>query len=219
MRQSQPRILGIPRRIWLRWVSVYFMLLSLMLVIGGVALLGDGDGALAGIGSPAAALAILVGLLNFGMGGLGLLLSCWRGRSSGGVGPDRSQALWPRRRGLRWLYQAAVGLVSAVLLYGLGTGAGLVAVVFVVQNWASWWYGWRMPQVQLGDSRQQVESLVGRGSFRTDCASPNAKTYSHSTDLSRCVSLTLYTEFNRVGWEIGYDAADRVVSKQRVRRD
>jgi hypothetical protein len=224
MRQPQPVVLGIPRRIWLRWVSVYFLLFSLVLMIGGIVLLGDGDGALAGIGSPVGGLAILVGLLNFGLGSLGLLLSVWptRTRTVGGIssrtenGAPSTTELWPRNRLLRWLYQASLGLISALLLYGSGCFVGLGAVVLVLENWAGWWYGWRMPQVKLGDSRQRVEELVGRGSFSTKCDSPSAQDYSRSTDLKRCASLTFYYEYSRSGWEIGYDAADRVVSKQRV---
>lgn len=224
MRQLQPSssglpFWGVPRRILLRWVSVYFMLFSLILVIGGSILLGDGDGALAGIGSPAVALAILVGLVNFGLGLVGLLLSFWpRPKTASRTANGAELGPIELKHGLLgWLYPATVGLVSALLLYGLGTVAGLAAVLFVVQNWASGWYGWRMPQVKLGDSRQQVEERVGRGSFSADCDSSYARDYSRSTDLSRCASVTLYYEYSRVGWEIGYDAAGRVVSKQRVK--
>ncbi len=222
-------VFGIPRRVLLRWVSLYFMLFSLVMVAGGLVMLGDADGALAGIGSPVGALALVVGLLNFGLGCLGLLLSFWPGRKTGrraggtigtsigtSIDPPSSARIWPRNGLLRFLYQASLGLVSAALLYGLGNAVGLLALLVVVQNWAGWWYGWRMPQVQLGDSRQRVEALVGRGSFSVDCRSSYARDYSRSTDLNRCATVTLYSQSNRVSWEISYDAAGRVVSKQRV---
>lgn len=219
MLQPNPRrsdFLKIPRRIWLRWLSLYFILFSLILLVTVLVLVGGSDGALSALTGMALGIVALTALVNLGLGGLGLLLSFWKRRRS--LNSSEIQwAAWPRHRGLRLLYQASLSLVSAAVLYVGIWVIGILTIGFVLENAMGWWYGWRMPQVNLGDAQQQVEQIVGRGTFRTECSSTFAQDYSRATDLKRCVNLVLYYQGNGGRWELGYDAENRVVSKQYVK--
>lgn len=104
-----------------------------------------------------------------------------------------------------------------MILYGLTGVIGILTIGFVVENAMDWWYALRMPQVKLGDSQQQVEQIVGRGSFRTECDSAYARDYSRVTDLSCCSQIVLYYQNNGGRWELGYDAAGKLVAKQYVK--
>ncbi|MBD2093477.1 hypothetical protein H6F67_26935 [Microcoleus sp. FACHB-1515] len=157
---------------------------------------------------------LLIGLLNLGLG-LVIVLGSFLRRPSA----ERNRLAVRQQRG-HWLTQALQGGVIAVPLYALSGVVSLVMAIAVVENGLLWWYNWQMPQVELGDSRERVEQILGQPGWHSDCNDPYARSYSQVTDLNQCQSVSLYYQMQgSKQWEIAYNAQDRVVSKQYFQRD
>jgi hypothetical protein len=187
----------------LGWVGTYFVGFSLILLILILVILSlqPPETGMEAIGAGIYVVVAGAALLNLGLGGVLIIASFLLRRSSLSSG-------WRRR--------AIAGFCLAVVLY-LATGLGsMVGVIFLAENWQSWYLGWKMPQVNLGDSREQVEQTIGRGNSQWECNSKYAKDYSLATDLSSCAMVSIYlyeSSATRSQWEVAYGKDDRVVAK------
>jgi hypothetical protein len=188
----------------LGWVGIYFIgfSLALLTLVFVILTLQPPETGMEAIGSGIYVIFAATALLNLGVGGILIVASVLLNRSPLSSG---------RRR------RAIAGFCLASVLY-LTTGFGsMISIIFLTENWQGWYLAWKMPQVNVGDSREQVEQIVGRGDSQWNCKSEYAKDYSLATDLRLCTTVSLYpyrSSAMRSQWEIAYDRGDRVVAKR-----
>lgn len=91
-----------PRWVLMRWLGIYFVLFSLILLITVVAPLANTTGGpLSGFGSAALVIVFLAASVNLVIGGFSFLFSFWR---RAGRGATMQPEDWPRNRLLRFVY-------------------------------------------------------------------------------------------------------------------
>ena len=204
-----------PRYLLFRRVGLYFVISSLVLILVMLWFLASipNDGPFA-FGSAIFVLLILAGLLNLTVGLVIVLASSLRRKV---VGKDSINLYQPQAS---WLSQVLLACLLATPLYGLTALGSFFVVGVVFTNGLMWWYGWQMPKINTGDSRQRVEAIVGQPGWHSECDSPYVQSYSQVTDLSQCHSISLYYQHQgNKQWEIAYDAEDEMISKQYFQRD
>jgi hypothetical protein len=210
MRQRFPRWLS-PM---LGWIGIYFEVFSLMVLalVMVINLLQPAETGMEAIGAGIYVVFSGVALINLGIGGGFIMASQWLKQSATINATLLPEGFMRRRR------RAIASFFLASVLYLVTGLGGMVSFAFLAENWQDWYFSWNMPAVQIGDSRQQVERVVGRGDSRWDCNSQYAKDYSMATDLKTCVEVSIYPyrspHATRSQWEIAYDKGDRVVSKK-----
>ena len=204
-----------PRYLLLRRVGLYFVVSSLALILVMLWFLASipNDGPFA-FGSAIFVVLILAGLLNLIVGLVIVLVSFLQRKAAG---KDLSNSPQPQAS---WLSQVLVACFLATPLYALMTFGSLLGIGVVFTNGLMWWYGWQMPKINTGDSRQRVESVLGQPGWHSECDSPYVKSYSRVTDLTQCHSISLYYQHQgNKQWEIAYNAEDEVISKRYFQRD
>ena len=204
-----------PRYLLLRRIGIYFVISSLVLILVMLWFLASipNDGPMA-FGSAIFVLLLLAGLLNLIVGLVIVLASFLRRKATGKALSNSPQ---PQAS---WLSQVLLACLLATPLYALMTFGSLLGVGVVFTNGLMWWYGWQMPKINTGDSRQRVEAIVGQPGWHSECDSPYVQSYSRVTDLTRCHAISLYYQHQgNKQWEIAYNTEGEVISKQYFQRD
>lgn len=199
----------------LRRIGIYFVISSLALILVMLWFLASipNDGPFA-FGSAIFVVLTLVGLLNLIVGLIIFLASFFRRKAAA---KDLSHAPSPQAS---WLSQVLFACLLATPLYGLAVLGSFFVVGAVFTNGLMWWYGWQMPKINTGDSRQRVEAIIGIPGWHSECDSPYAQSYSRVTDLTECHSISLYYQHQgNKQWEIAYDAENEVIDKQYFQRN
>jgi hypothetical protein len=180
----------------LGWIGIYFVGFSLAILLLIYMTIQPAETGMEAIGAGIYVIFVTAALLNLVIGGILIGVSLWLKRSPW-------FADW-RRRAIVCFF------LSSVLYVILGCG-GMGSMILLLDNWQNWYYGWKMPQVNMGDTRQRVEQLVGRASSQWECDSPYANEYSFATNLSTCKTVSLYpyrSPATLSQWEIAYDGGD-----------